>query len=80
MDGDVKIFPDRRIGGASMAPCWRQGNLGLMVAPSWRRSGATRLVYLQMAISGAKLAPRPVHPHLKAVLRGFRRISVLGNG
>ena len=67
MDGDVKIFPDRRIGGASMAP-------------RWRRSGATRLVYLQMAISGAKLAPRPVHPHLKAVLRGFRRISVLGNG
>jgi len=43
MDGDVKIFPDRRIGGASMAP-------------RWRRSGATRLVYLQMAISGARLA------------------------
>lgn len=36
MDGDVKIFPDRRIGGAMLAPGEFGVNGGAALAPLWR--------------------------------------------
>ena len=54
------------------------------MAPLWRQAGAACIVLRQKGNIwrhlGAKLAPRPVRPHPWAVLRGFRRISELGNG
>lgn len=91
MDGDVKIFravaslaPTRRQAGATLAPKVLGVNGGATMAPLWRQAGAACIVLRQKGNIwrhlGAKLAPRPVRPHPWAVLRGFRRISELGNG
>ena len=85
MDGDVKIFPGRRIAGANSAPSWRHAgatlapkvlgvNGGATMAPLWRHGQCVRIPGLYCGVFAGFRSWETAQPlRLMAIFQGWRR-------